>query len=169
MTGKGGYTIEINDRFIEDTIRSVYPAVTQTVAQIELKEPPPRKKRIEAPISVVVLSKGIFKSKVVSTFPSLLVDEIVNRMSKNSQLSQEDRDAYFKEYINMCFGRFISKINNETGRASRFVIPVMIRGLYRTTTQDNQFSDTARVDFGSDYGSVNMVVSYDILPEYSSN
>ena len=138
------------------------------MAQIELKEPPPRKKRIEAPISVVVLSKGIFKSRVVSTFPSLLVDEIVDRMSNNSPLSQEDRDAYFKEYINMCFGRFISKINNETGRASRFVIPVMIRGLYRPP-QENVFADTARVDFGSDYGSVNMTVSYDILPEYSSN
>jgi len=160
--------IEINDRFIEETIRSVYSTVTKTVAQIELKEPPPRKKRIEAPISVVVLSKGIFKSKVVSTFPSLLVDEIVDRMSHNTPLSPEDRDAYFKEYINMCFGRFISRINNETGRASRFVIPVMLRGLYRTT-QDDMFTDTARVDFGSDYGSVNMIVSYDILPEYSSN
>ncbi len=138
------------------------------MAQIELKEPPPRKKRIEAPISVVVLSKGIFKSRVVSTFPSLLVDEIVDRMSNNSPLSQEDRNAYFKEYINMCFGRFISKINNETGRASRFVIPVMIRGLYRPP-QENVFTDTARVDFGSDYGSVNMTVSYDILPEHSSN
>ncbi len=117
---------------------------------------------------MVVLSKGIFKSRVVSTFPSLLVDEIVNRMSHNSLLSEEDRDAYFKEYINMCFGRFISKINNEMGRASRFVIPVMIRGLYRGTP-DNMFSDTAHVDFGSEYGSVNMTVAYDILPEHSSN
>jgi len=146
----------------------VYASVTKTVAQIELTEPPPRKKRIEAPVSVVVLSKGIFKSRVVSTFPSLLVDEIVDRMSRNTPLSPEDRDAYFKEYINMCFGRFISRINNETGRASRFVIPVMIRGLYRSSPE-NQFSDTAHVDFGSDYGSVNMTVSYDILPEHSSN
>ncbi len=89
-------------------------------------------------------------------------------MSHNSPLSPEDKDAYFKEYINMCFGRFISRINDEMGRASRFVIPVMIRGLYRTPP-DNQFADTARVDFGSEYGSVNMVVSYDILPEHSSN
>ncbi|MCR5521006.1 MAG: hypothetical protein K6F44_03740 [Lachnospiraceae bacterium] len=117
---------------------------------------------------MVVLSKGIFKSRVVSTFPTHLVDEIVDRMSHNSPLSPEDRDAYFKEYINMCFGRFISQINNETGRASRFVIPVMIRGLYRMP-QDNVFTDTARVDFGSDYGNVNMIVSYDILPEHSSN
>ena len=146
----------------------MYASVTKNVAQIELTEPPPRKKRIEAPVSVVVLSKGIFKSRVVSTFPSLLVDEIVDRMSRNTPLSPEDRDAYFKEYINMCFGRFISRINNETGRASRFVIPVMIRGLYRSSPE-NQFSDTAHVDFGSDYGSVNMTVSYDILPEHSSN
>ena len=146
----------------------MYASVTKTVAQIDLTDPPPRKKRIEAPVSVVVLSKGIFKSRVVSTFPSLLVDEIVDRMSRNTPLSPEDRDAYFKEYINMCFGRFISRINNETGRASRFVIPVMIRGLYRSSPE-NQFSDTAHVDFGSDYGSVNMTVSYDILPEYSSN
>lgn len=160
--------IEINDRFIEETIRSVYAAVTKVVAQIELREPPPRKKRIEGPVSIVVLSKGIFKSRVVSVFPSRLVEEIVDRMSNNSPLSPEDRDAYFKEYINMCFGRFISKVNNETGRASRFVIPVMIRGLYREN-QSNMFTDTAKVDFGSDFGNVSMTVSYDILPEYSSN
>jgi len=120
-------------------------------------------------VSVVVLSKGIFKSRVVSVFSSQFVDKVVDRMSNGDNLSPEDRDAYFKEYINMCFGRFISQINNETGKASRFVIPVMIRGVYRLAQDNSTYADTAHVDFGSEFGNVNMTVSYDILPQYSSN
>lgn len=127
-----------------------------------------RKKRIEHPITVVVLSKGIFKSKVVSVFSTEFVNAVVDKMSQGEQLSAEDRDLYFKEYINMCFGRFISIINNQTGRASRFVIPAMVRGTLKEE-EVYDYKERTSIDFGTEFGRVTTCVSYEVLPEFSSN
>lgn len=149
-------------------VRNVYSAVTAQVAGINLKPPPARKKRIESPVSVVVISRGIFKSKAVMMFSTEFVENVVNHMSRGESLSPEDRDAYFKEYINIFYGRFISKINNEIGRASRFVTPVILRGTYRETA-DMDYKNRMLIGFMSDYGKVEIILRYEVLPEFSSN
>lgn len=133
-----------------------------------MTSPPVRRKKIGQPVSVVVLSKGIFKSKTLSVFPSEFVNKVVDRMSHGEQLSEEERDLYFKEYINMCFGRFISVINNQTGQSTRFVIPVMVRGTFKDE-EAYEYKEGTSVDFDTDLGRVNISVNYEVLPQFSSN
>lgn len=135
---------------------------------IQLKAPPARKKRIDNPVSVVVLSKGVFKSKAVVQFPAEFVETVVDRMSNGASLSKDDREAYFKEYMNIFYGRFISKINNEMGRASRFIIPVLIRGSYKETAEAD-YSNRVETSYMCDQGKIDFVLSYKVLPEHSSN
>lgn len=135
---------------------------------MQLKPPPTRKKRIENPVSVVVLSRGIFKSKTIIMFPTDFTEAVVKSMCKGAELSDEEKDAYFKEYVNIFYGRFISAINDEIGRASRFVIPVIIRGVYRETA-DAEYTNRIQIGFMSDYGKIDMMLKYAVLPEYSSN
>ena len=165
---KEAIDIEFNDAFVEEAFRDVYTTVTRQIAGIELEPPSTRKKKIECPIAIVVLSKGTFKSKAVAQFPAGFADEVVRRMSNGVVLSDEEKDAYFKEYMNICYGRFISRINNEMGRASRFVIPVILRGTYRETA-DSSYNNSIEIGFGSSHGRVEIVLRYELLPEYSSN
>lgn len=154
---------------MKETIKSVYSMVTEQVSGISLTPSPARKKRIENPVSVVVLSKGIFKSKAIIFLPEDFEEYVVDRMNKDgAPLTPDDKDAYFREYLNMFFGRFISAVNNEIGRASRFVIPVLLRGTYRDTGTAI-YSNRVEVDFMSEHGRVNIVMNYEVLPEYSSN
>lgn len=142
--------------------------MTEQITGIKLESPLPRRKHIECPISVVVLSKGIFKSKAVGTFPAGFADTVVNKMCHGELMSEEERDAYFKEYINIFFGRFISRINNEIGRASRFVIPVVLRGPYRETA-DAEYKNRVMVAFTGEQGRIEIELKYEMLPEFSSN
>ena len=135
---------------------------------IQLKAPPARKKRIDNPVSVVVLSKGVFKSKTVAQFPAEFVETVVDKMSNGAELSKDDREAYFKEYMNNFYGRFISKINNEIGHASRFIIPVLIRGSYRETAEAD-YSNRIETSYMCDQGKISFVICYEVLPEHSSN
>lgn len=151
-----------------DVLKEVCLSVTEQISGFTLEEPPARKKRIENPLSVVVLSKGIFKSKAVGVFPNAFAEAVVNKMSKGEQLSNEEKEAYFKEYINICFGRFISRINNEMGRASRFVIPVLLKGTYRETA-DASYKNHIVVSLMSEQGRIELGLKYQVLPEYSSN
>ncbi len=160
--------IGINDQFVAEVVDSVYSSVTEQLTGIQLKPPPTRKRRIENPVSVVVLSKGVFKSKAVVQFPAEFVEAVVDKMSSGAELSKEDREAYFKEYMNIFYGRFISKINNEIGRASRFIIPVLLRGPYRETAESD-YSNRLVIPFMSDYGKIEFVLCYEVLPEHSSN
>lgn len=154
---------------MKETIKSVYTMVTEQVTGITLTESPARKKRIENPISVVVLSKGIFKSKAIIFLPEDFEEYVVGRMNRDgSDLSPDDKDAYFREYLNMFFGRFISAVNNEIGRASRFVIPVLLRGTYRDTGTA-VYTNRVEMDFMSEQGRISIVMSYEVVPAYSSN
>ena len=149
-------------------IDSVYRKVTEQVTGIKLESPPARKKKVENPISVVVLSKGVFKSKAVVVFPAKFIEAVIAGMSKCNTLSEEEGDAYFKEYMNIFFGRFISEINNVVGRSSRFVIPVLLRGSYRETAE-NEYSNRIDVGFMSEQGRIDFALKYEVLPEHSSN
>ncbi len=100
--------------------------------------------------------------------PGEFVNVVVDRMSGGELAEKGEREAYFKEYMNIFFGRFISKINNELGRASRFVIPVLLPGTYRDTT-DMEYRNSLVTSFMSDYGRVEITFRYELLPEYSSN
>lgn len=168
LTTKEGIAIEVNDRFVADVVNEVLHEVTKQLTGIELKPPATRKKRIENPVSVVVLSKGTFKSKMVGVFPADFLDSVICGMGGGDDLTQEDRDAYFKEYLNMFYGRFISRINNEIGKASRFVIPVLLRGTYRETTA-GMYRNEVTSEFLSDQGRITFDIYYEVLPEYSSN
>lgn len=161
-------SIELTNAFVGDILEKVLIACTDKLTGIKLDTPQTRKRKIENPISVVILSKGIFKSKVVGTFPSAYAKSIVEKMSHGAELSEEEQDAYFKEYINICFGRFISCINNEIGHASRFVIPVLIRGAYKDTAE-GVFKNRLDLVFCGPYGRIEFVVKYEVLPEHSSN
>ncbi len=89
-----------------------------------------RKRHIDNPISAVIVSKGVFVSKIICFFPKKFLSEVVNSMSKGQKLGADDWEAYVKEYVNIFIGRTISKINNELGVASRFIIPVIMHGEY---------------------------------------
>ena len=105
---------------------SIFISVTKQLAGIDLAESSSVPVDIESPLSVVVMSRGNFISKAVMTLPREFAVKIVDRMSNGRQLSKEDREAYFLEFVNIFFGRFISDVNNKTGHPSRFVIPVLI-------------------------------------------
>lgn len=116
----------------------------------------------------MVLSKGIFKSKTIVLFPADYEEAVVEHMNDGSELDQEEKDAYFKEYLNIFFGRFLSLINNEMGRASRFFIPTLLRGTYKDT-EANQYKNSVDVSFMSEQGRIQIILNYDVLPEHSSN
>jgi len=157
--------IEINDLVVEDIIKTVCPTVTEQVSGISLKNTDPKPVRIDNPISVVVMSRGNFISKAVMTLPLDFVKRIVDGMSRGTELSSEDRDAYFREYVNIFFGRFISAINKKTGRPSRFVIPVVLKGTYQETA-DPVYKNRVEVGFAADDGDMQITLKYDVLPDY---
>ena len=159
-------TIEINDLVVEDIIRTVCPSVTEQVSGISLKSSDSKPVAgIDNPISVVVMSRGNFMSKAVMTLPFEFVSKIVDGMSKGSELSSEDREAYFREYVNIFFGRFISAINRKTGRPSRFVIPVVLKGKYQETAE-SAYKNRVEVSFEADDGDMQITMRYDVLPDY---
>lgn len=119
-------------------------------------------------MSAVILSKGIFSSRVVLRFPNKFLTAVVDTMSHGIELSEEDWNAYVKEYMNIFFGRTISRINNELGKASRFIIPVIIRGEYRESGYKT-FDESIEMTFKSEYGTIKIRMDYDLLPEFSSN
>ncbi len=84
-------------------------------------------------------------------------------MSRGAKLSKTDREAYFKEYMNIFYGRLISRINNEIGKASRFIIPVLIRGAYRETAEKD-YDHKVQTSFLSDQGKIDFVMNYEVLP-----
>lgn len=119
-------------------------------------------------MSAVIISKGIFASRVILKFPKKFLLHVVDKMSRGEKLSEEDQTAYIKEYVNIFFGRTISKINNRLGKASRFIIPVIITGDYRESGY-KKFDETLELALVSDYGTVKIRIDYDLLPEHSSN
>lgn len=160
--------IEIDNLFVEDTFRTVFCNLTQKVSGVELQNPSSRKRKTSNPVSVVVLSKGAFKSKVIAIFPAAYIENVIKGMNSGELPPEDERDAYFKEYINMGYGRFISVINNEVGSASRFVIPVLLRGTYKEVIE-TAYSNCVDIDFVSDYGRIKVKVYYEVLPVHSSN
>ncbi|MCR5769317.1 MAG: hypothetical protein K6G45_12655 [Lachnospiraceae bacterium] len=105
-------------------------------------------------------------SKVVMTLPDRFAEQIVDRMSNGRELSKEEREAYFLEFVNIFFGRFISDINNRTGHPSRFVIPVLLKGTY-TDTADTVYGNSVCAGMTGEYGEVRIIIKYDVLPDYS--
>lgn len=150
-------------------MRSTYVEVTKNITGISLSVESGRIKRTEHPVSVIVLSKGVFKSRVIFVFPAQFLHDVVDRMSRGEKLSDEDRKSYAKEYLNICFGRFVSTINNFIGKASRFVVPVIINGAYSEGGYAGSKDDIVQTVFATDYGTIKISIEYDLLPEHSSN
>ena len=88
-------------------------------------------------------------------------------MSGGEELSGEEREAYFQEFVNIFFGRFISAINNKTGHPSRFVIPQVVHGAYRDITE-GMYDNAVEVDLSGEEGRLRIIMKYEVLPEYSS-
>ena len=104
-------------------------------------------------------------SKAIMTLPLGFVKKIVDGMSRGMELSSEDREAYFREYVNIFFGRFISAINKKTGRPSRFVIPVVLKGMYQETAE-SLYKNQVEVGFAADDQGMQITMKYDVLPDY---
>ncbi|MBP5331654.1 MAG: hypothetical protein J6Y89_07355 [Lachnospiraceae bacterium] len=122
---------------------------------------------IDNPLSVVVMSRGNFISKAVMTLPRGFARTVVDRMSNGRDLTKEDRDAYFLEFVNIFFGRFISDINNKTGHPSRFVIPVLVEGAY-VDNADTVYGNIVSVGLTGEYGDLRIIIKYDVLPDYAN-
>ncbi|MCR5686154.1 MAG: hypothetical protein K6G81_12215 [Lachnospiraceae bacterium] len=150
---------------MEDIIKTVCPSVTEQVSGISLKNADSKPISIDNPISVVVMSRGNFMSKAIMTLPLGFVKKIVDGMSRGMELSSEDREAYFREYVNIFFGRFISAINKKTGRPSRFVIPVVLKGMYQETAE-SFYKNQVEVGFAADDQGMQITMKYDVLPDY---
>lgn len=146
---------------------SIFISVTKQLAGIDLAESSSVPVDIESPLSVVVMSRGNFISKAVMTLPRDFAVKIVDRMSNGRQLSKEDREAYFLEFVNIFFGRFISDVNNKTGHPSRFVIPVLIEGAYIDNT-DTVYGNQVSAGLSGEQGDLKIVIKYDVLPDYSN-
>ncbi len=140
--------------------------MTEQLTGIKLTDATSVPVNIEDPVSVVVMSRGHFMSKVVMTLPDRFAEQIVDRMSNGRELSKEEREAYFLEFVNIFFGRFISDINNRTGHPSRFVIPVLLKGTY-TDTADTVYGNSVCAGMTGEYGEVRIIIKYDVLPDYS--
>lgn len=159
--------IEINDLVVKEIIQTVCASVTEQLSGIRLEEMSSRPEKIEDPMSVVVMSRGSFMSKAVMTLPHIFADRIVNEMSNGEVLSSDEKEAYFQEYVNIFFGRFISAVNNRTGRSSRFVIPVVLHGAYHETSE-SIYKNRVEVDMNGDAGVLRITMKYDVLPDYVS-
>lgn len=146
----------------------MYIKVTKQVTGIDIEPLTKRKKKVENPVSVIIISKGIFKSKVVGIFPRKFMNAVIEHMNDGKGITGEDGDSYYKEYLNMCFGRIISSINNEIGKASRFVIPILMDGAY-DAEQEDEYKNRVNLIFSSEYGNIKIGIGYDVLPEHSSN
>ncbi len=101
------------------------------------------------------------------TLPRGFARKIVERMSNGRELPRDEREAYFLEFVNIFFGRFISDINNKTGHPSRFVIPVLVEGAY-TDNADTAYSHMVSTGLTGEYGDLRIVIRYDVLPDYSN-
>ncbi len=145
---------------------SICISVTEQLTGIKLTESGSVPVNIEDPVSVVVMSRGHFISKVVMTLSGRFAGLVVDRMSNGRELPDEEREAYFLEFVNIFIGRFISDINNRTGHPSRFVIPVLLKGTY-TDTADTIYGNSAGVTMSGEYGEIRINIRYDVLPDYS--
>ena len=159
--------IEISEQTVKEIILSVFATVTEQLSDIELTESPAVPEVIDDPVSVVVMSRGNFISKAVMTLPRGFAQTIVDRMSDGSELSQADREAYFLEFVNIFFGRFISAVNNKTGHPSRFVIPQLLQGAYQDNADTSMYNNSVSVGMSGKFGDLRIVIKYDVLPDYS--
>ncbi|MCR5321894.1 MAG: hypothetical protein K6E85_01215 [Lachnospiraceae bacterium] len=166
-SGRRYTAIEISEQTIKEIILSVFAAVTDQLADIELTEASSVPDVIDNPLSVVVMSRGNFISKAVMTLPREFAQTIVDRMSNGSELSESDREAYFLEFVNIFFGRFISAVNNKTGHPSRFVIPQLQHGAYQDNAESSMYNNSVSVGMSGEYGNLRIVIKYDVLPDYS--
>ena len=157
--------IEINDSIVTEIIQSVCASVTEQVAGIKLENISSAPVRIDNPLSVVVMSRGNFMSKAIMMLPHEFADRIIDRMSNGEELSPEEREAYFQEFVNIFFGRFISAVNNRIGRPSRFVIPVVLHGTYHETSE-SYYKNRVEVYMSGDEGKLRIIMKYEVLPDY---
>ena len=159
--------IEISEQTVKEIILSVFAAVTNQLTEIELTESSAVPDIIDNPVSVVVMSSGNFISKAVMTLPREFARTIVDRMSDGSEMPESDREAYFLEFVNIFFGRFISTVNNKTGHPSRFVIPQLQQGIYQDNTDTSMYNNSVSVGMSGEFGDLRIVIKYDVLPDYS--
>lgn len=103
-------------------------------------------------------ARGVFDAKTVFCFPREYADAAFANMDKYAP--PEDREDYFKEFVNIIYGRMVSNVNNYIGKGSRFSPPVILPQDYKWSADD--YENEKRFYFYSKYGTICFVTAYTI-------
>lgn len=160
--------IELDKSVVENVMSDIFTRVTKTLTGIDVSINSGKSKRITRPLSAVILSKGVFASKSICVFSRNFMEAVTKRMNIPSDASDEDVQLYFKEYLNITYGRIISSLNGILKRPSRFLIPVIIPGVYKESFP-NTLSNFCEITLHCEFGDMKITTAYEVLPEHSNN
>lgn len=143
---------------IEGIFIDVFEEVTFGLSGIELRTLDNKDKE---ELSGNILS-GIIKTidddgiTIVGTTTDVMVNEISNAINGGEELNIEEQELYYKEYLNIIFGRFLSELKKVVSIKSRFTVPIIIEGEFKEYV--NSHKNKCEVYFWCKYGIIKIYI-----------
>lgn len=98
-------------------------SITKALTGLELEKMDSHKWNGKHIVVDVIHTKGFFKASIVCEMEQELFHHIISAMYGGELPPEEEQALYINEYMNIVFGRMVSKINNMTGSVSRLSPP----------------------------------------------
>lgn len=98
-------------------------SITKALTGLELEKMDSQQWNGKHIVVDVIHTKGYFKAVIVCEMEQELFHHIISTMYGGALPPEEEQALYINEYMNIVFGRMISKINNMTGSVSRLSPP----------------------------------------------
>lgn len=107
-----------------------------------------------------ITTRGAFCSEIICEMEKGLFESVICEGIKGQRLSQNEKELYVTEYLNVICGRVLSNMNNLLRKSSRLSVPQLFLG----EISDN-FGLEKKVSFESDRGRMNFIIHYEFTDD----
>ena len=109
-----------------------------------------------------VKTKGKFNSTIICGFSSDIFDAIIIGMNDGKMPSEDEKQLYINEYVNIICGRALSEINNRLGRTSRLTVPMMCSDKESIDIDDSEMENEV-LFYETEFGNIEVCIYYKII------
>lgn len=110
--------------------------------------------------SGIIQIHGSLNGRMLFILPFKMVECIIFRMNHEKELQEDEKEGYFREYLNIVAGCTVSGIANFLGQRMRFSIPIVKGGICEEF-RENKFHYRSQHNFSSELGSIRFVFECD--------
>lgn len=132
--------------------------VTKRVANLDIIEETPNN-NIEDLYTGIIITDGIYKSVLICSMQETVMKEISKGMNNGKKVGRDEIELYVGEYLNIVCGNALTQINNMAGKASRFSVPVIVKGPYEKN-DEIEYDKTLEFGFSCWYGNIKVNMEY---------